>query len=67
MSKIQLLHQKAAVKQLNGQRVGQAYFNALSEINANLANNVRTTEFDPFYNNDNLNSFFKYVFEYIKD
>lgn len=43
------------------QRTGQAYFNALDETYAELADQIRGTDLDPFYNDVNLNSFFDYL------
>lgn len=42
-------------------RVGQTYFNSLYEINPCLADKVRTTENDPFYNDKRLEGFFKEI------
>jgi hypothetical protein len=42
-------------------RKGQQYFNSLYEINPVLADKVRTTEADPFYNDNKLEAFFKAI------
>jgi hypothetical protein len=38
-------------------RVGQTYFNCLTYVDSDLAEEIRGTEIDPFYN-DNLEPFF---------
>ncbi len=36
------------------QRIGQAYFNALHEVNSKLATEITGTEFDCFYDDNKL-------------
>lgn len=45
------------------QRLGQAAFNFLYEIRPDLADAVRATEFDPFYNDSKLDKFHQRVQE----
>jgi hypothetical protein len=49
------------VRSHSSQRTGQAYFNALSSIRPDLANEVRCTPADPFHNDDNLPNFCNYI------
>jgi hypothetical protein len=48
----------------DGQRTGQAYFNALHRVDPELANLIRTTDLDPFYRNERVQSFIRKVYEY---
>jgi hypothetical protein len=45
------------------QREGQAYFNSLCEFRPDISEKIRCTPNDPFYNNDNLEGFFRKVEE----
>jgi hypothetical protein len=49
MVKLDKVHILASFKQSCGQRKGQAYFNALYETDIELANSIRGTDIDPFY------------------
>ena len=42
-------------------REGQAWFNELYTYNSQLANSIRTTLADPYYNNEDLPRFFKKI------
>ena len=44
-----------------GWREGQAAFNALHEVDPDLANEIRGTRLDPFYRDDKLPEFFAAV------
>ena len=44
-----------------GWREGQAAFNALHEVDPDLANDLRATRLDPFYRDDNLREFYAAV------
>lgn len=48
----------------DGQRTGQAYFNALHRVDPEFADLVRTTDLDPFYRNERVQSFIRKVYEY---
>lgn len=43
------------------ERMGQAYFNQLHEDAPTLADEVRSSEVDPFYNDDLIGEFLAYV------
>lgn len=43
------------------QRLGQFFFNELYKSKPNLANKIRGTEIDPFYDNKLLDKFFNCV------
>lgn len=45
------------------ERVGQAFFNALVECNPSLAERIRGTWLDPFYDTARLNSTVRWVAE----
>lgn len=49
------------------QRVGQSAFNRLVEHNPVLAKSLRGTLLDPFYQNSNLEKFWKHVAEHWND
>lgn len=57
-----LLHSKVANKP-EIWRIGQAYFNYLSEIDKELADSIQNLELNPFYNDGNLPAFFNYLME----
>jgi hypothetical protein len=48
-------------------RIGQAYFNYLFQINPDLANKIRETQYDPFYadhtsnSEERISNFLKYI------
>lgn len=46
------------------QRRGQAYFNAIHEVRPDLANAVRGSDRDPFYDDSRINAFIAYVYGY---
>jgi hypothetical protein len=46
-------------------REGQAYFNVLCEMHSELAESIRASIIDPFYRDDNLNTFLVFVKENI--
>ena len=52
---------KANKKMLCGQRKGQAYFNALYEINIPLAESICGSDVDPFYDDNKLPNFIRLV------
>ena len=45
-------------------RTGQAYFNALSELYPEIAELIRATDYDPFYDDKKLIKFFDYLESY---
>ncbi len=47
-------------------RYGQYYFNALHNVHPDLANKIRTTPADPFYNDDILPAFWQAIAEHFK-
>jgi len=53
--------QGSMMRSKNDYRQGQAYFNALEEVDSNLAEKVRGTRLDPFYNDDRIDLFLDYV------
>lgn len=44
-------------------RAGQASFNVLSDFHKSLADQVRGTELDPFYDDSRLPVFYQWVYE----
>lgn len=42
-------------------RIGQTYFNVLYEFDHELADRIRTTEFDPFFDDNKLDAFFTFL------
>lgn len=44
------------------QRIGQAYFNALHRIDPKLADQIRSSDDDPFYRNDRIRRFLQRVY-----
>jgi hypothetical protein len=44
-------------------RCGQAMFNVLTDMNLSLAEEVRGTELDPFYDNERIGAFMKHILE----
>lgn len=42
-------------------RLGQTYFNVLYDMRPVLADQIRTTDLDPFYRNERLPAFCKWV------
>lgn len=47
------------------QRQGQMAFNALHMYAPDIANRIRTTDADPFYNDDRIPAFFDAVSHYL--
>lgn len=45
------------------QRMGQALFNALHDLSPELADLIRGTDVDPFYNDDRILAFFTFIEE----
>lgn len=43
------------------QRVGQAFFNVLYEVRPDISEQVRATTLDPFYRNDRVAPFLRFV------
>ena len=63
-----LIKSSAILKtQANRWRFGQVLFNILSEINPELANEIRGTKNDPFAVDNNIPAFFNFLTERIKD
>lgn len=50
-----------AVRAWPSRRVGQAFFNVLCEVEPLLAERVRATEFDPFYQDKRIPAFLEFV------
>lgn len=48
----------------HGQREGQAAFNALFLVRPDIANKIRGTEYDPYYEDERLDSFYIKLREY---
>jgi hypothetical protein len=46
-----------------GLRLGQSYMNALALINKELYDEITGTEYDPYYDDDNLHKFINYLNE----
>lgn len=46
-----------------GYRAGQHAYNCLRSVRPDIANAIVNTDADPFYNNDNLDAFWKKVQE----
>jgi len=44
-----------------GERLGQAYFNALQDVRPDLAAKVRANGLDPFYEDERLSAFLSYL------
>lgn len=42
-------------------RKGQTLFNVLSKLHPKLAECIRGTNNDPFYNDENIDNFYKYI------
>ena len=61
MEKWKVLFEKAVEYQKQGQRQGQAMFNALYFVDEDLANEIRSTEFDCFHNNAKIGVFKDHV------
>ncbi len=45
----------------SGYREGQLAFNVLHDSSPELANEIRTTELDPFYDDQKLGEFYKWL------
>lgn len=56
------LHDEARLR-LGDQRIGQSYFNALHRLRPDIANQIRSSNDDPFYNTDLLPRFFTAIAE----
>jgi hypothetical protein len=50
-----------AIQARRGQRPGQAHFNALYELRPDLADEIRGTDLDPFYNDTRIPEFLCWV------
>ena len=48
-------------------RKGQAYFNALSMTDSQLAKEITGTDADPFYDNSKIGRFFQFIYSHVKD
>jgi len=44
------------------ERIGQGAFNVLNELDPDLADSIRGTDLDPFYNDDRVAKFYAHVF-----
>ena len=44
-------------------RCGQAMFNVLADLHPALASDIRSTELDPFYQNERIGAFMKHILE----
>ena len=44
-------------------RKGQAYFNYLYQLHPDVANEIRETEYDPFYNDSRIDKFLNKISE----
>lgn len=58
-----LMHAGVYMQQHAGQRIGQAHFNSLCEHRPDIAEMIRCTINDPFYNDNKLDAFFRKVEE----
>lgn len=43
------------------ERLGQAYFNVLDDVRPDLADQIRATQLDPFYNDGLFRAFLEWV------
>ena len=59
--KLKALYHKAHEYKEYGLRKGQSFFNALYDVDPDLADKIRDTEIDPFYTDDKLNEFLETV------
>ena len=50
-----------------GLRYGQACYNVLSEMYPDIADKVRGTDLDPFYNDNKVTDFFCWLFDEVCD
>lgn len=44
-------------------RIGQSFFNSLYELHPQIADEVRATEYDPFYNDDKIHKCIAFISE----
>lgn len=51
----------SAFKIKGGQRLGQSLFNALYEVDRAMADNIRNTDVDPYYLDENVPAFFETI------
>jgi hypothetical protein len=56
------LHNRAMFN-LDTQRIGQSYYNALYALRPDIADRIRSSNADPFYCTDNLPLFFNAIAE----
>jgi hypothetical protein len=55
------IYERMIPRIVGGERAGQAAFNVVSEINPEIANEVRGTKLDPFHNDDILPLFWEWL------
>lgn len=53
----------AWIKSTDDQRMGQFLFNTLHAVNPELANEIRSGELDPFYDDEKVGAFLVYVLD----
>ena len=52
---------KETLKEFPSLRKGQIMFNVLYEVKPELADKIRSSNIDPFYNDNNIPEFMKYI------
>lgn len=57
----------ARVCSFPNERPGQATFNAVSVVRPDIANALRSTSLDPFYDDDKIVPFLTYVYRMLED
>jgi hypothetical protein len=65
MTYVKYLRRAIRQKQIMGLnwRMGQAYFNTLADVRSDLADLVRGSHLDPYYNDNRINEFLAFVAE----
>lgn len=52
------------IRSTHDQRMGQFLFNTLNAVNPELANEIRSGELDPFYDDEKVGDFLVYVLDH---
>lgn len=55
-------HKDIVTPKYKNQRIGQRYFNLLFDINYEVANEIRGTNFDPFYDDKKIGLFLSRIY-----
>jgi hypothetical protein len=61
---IKIAMQRHSFSARANQRTGQSLFNSLYEFRPDLADAIRNSHIDPFYKDENLNNFFRWIVEH---